>query len=37
MIDECKNNPENSFTRKVSEHIPSGISISTISSSFVNL
>ena len=28
-IDECKNNPQNSFT-KVSEHIPSGFSISTI-------
>ena len=31
-IDECKNNPENSFTTKVSEHIPSGFSMSTISS-----
>ena len=30
--DGCKNNPENSFTTKVSEHIPSGISMSTISS-----
>ena len=29
-IDECKNNPENSFTTKVSEHIPSGFSMSTI-------
>ena len=31
-IDECKNNPENSSTAKVSEHIPSGFSMSTISS-----
>ena len=31
-IDVCKNNPENSFTTKVSEHIPSGFSMSTISS-----
>ena len=31
-IDGCKNNPENSSTSKVSEHIPSGFSISTISS-----
>ena len=31
-IDGCKNNPENSFTTKVSTHIPSGVSISTISS-----
>ena len=31
-IDGCKNNPENSFTTKVSEHIPSGFSMSTISS-----
>ena len=31
-IDGCKNNPENSFTTKVGEHIPSGFSISTISS-----
>ena len=23
-IDECKNNPENSSTKKVGEHIPSG-------------
>ena len=23
-IDECKNNPENSTTAKVSKHIPSG-------------
>ena len=30
-IDECKNNPENSSTTKVSEYIPSGFSISTIS------
>ena len=31
-IDECKNNPENSSTTKVSKHIPSGFSICTISS-----
>ena len=31
-IDGCKNNPENSFRTKVSEHIPSGFSMSTISS-----
>ena len=31
-IDGCKNNPENSSTTKVSEHIRSGFSISTISS-----
>ena len=31
-IDRCKNNPENSFTTKVSEHIPSGFLMSTISS-----
>ena len=31
-IDGCKNNPENSSTPKVSEHIPSGFSMSTISS-----
>ena len=31
-IDGCKNNPENSSTTKVSEHIPSGVSISTIGS-----
>ena len=31
-IDGCKNNPENSSTSKVSEHIPSGFSMSTISS-----
>ena len=29
-MDECKNNPENLSTTKVSEHIPSGFSISTI-------
>ena len=29
-IDGCKNNPENSPTTKVSEHIPSGFLISTI-------
>ena len=26
-IDGCKNNPENSFTTKVSEHIPSGYNV----------
>ena len=26
-IDGCKNNPENSFTTKVSEHIPSGCNV----------
>ena len=31
-IDGCKNNPENSSTAKVSEHIPSGFSMSTVSS-----
>ena len=31
-IDGCKNNPENSSTSKVSEHIPSCFSMSTISS-----
>ena len=31
-INECKDNPENSSTAKVSEHIPSGFSMSTISS-----
>ena len=31
-IDGCKNNPENSSTSKVGEHIPSGFSMSTISS-----
>ena len=30
--DGCKNNPENSSATKVSEHIPSGFSMSTISS-----
>ena len=29
-IDECKNNPENSSTTTVSEHIQSGFSMSTI-------
>ena len=28
----CKNNPENSSTSKVGEHIPSGFSMFTISS-----
>ena len=31
-IDGCKNNPENSSTTKVVEHILSGFSMSTISS-----
>ena len=31
-IDACKNNPKNSFTTKISKHIPSGFSMSTISS-----
>ena len=30
-IDGCKNSPENSSTTKVSEHIPSDFSMSTIS------
>ena len=30
-IDGCKNNPENLSTAKVSEHIPSGFSMSLIS------
>ena len=30
-IDGCKNNPENSSTTKVSEHIPSSFSMFTIS------
>ena len=29
-IDGCKNNPENLSTTKVSEHVPSGFSISAI-------
>ena len=31
-IDGCKNNPENSSTTKVSEHVPSGFPMSRISS-----
>ena len=31
-IDGCNNNPENSSTTKVGQHIPSGFSTSTISS-----
>ena len=31
-LDGCKNNPENSFTTKVGEHIPSDFSISAIPS-----
>ena len=30
-INRCRNNPENSSTTKLSEHIPSGISLSTVS------
>ena len=30
-IDECRNNYENSSTTKVSEHVPSGFSVSIIS------
>ena len=30
-IDGCKSNPENLSTTKVSKHIPSGLSMSTIS------
>ena len=30
-IDGCRNNPKKSFTTKVSQHIPSGISTSTVS------
>ena len=29
-ISECKNNPENPSTAKVSKHIPSGFSMSTM-------
>ena len=32
QIDGCRNNPQNSFATKVSEHIPLGFSMSTISS-----
>ena len=32
MMDECKNNPENSFKTKVSKLIPSGFSMPIISS-----
>ena len=31
-INECKNNPENSSTKRVGKHIPSDFSMSTISS-----
>ena len=31
-IDGCKNNPQNSFTTKVTKHISSSFSMSTISS-----
>ena len=31
-IDGCKNNPENTAASNVCEHIPSGFSVSTISS-----
>ena len=30
-IDGCKNNPQNASTTKVSEHIPSGFSMSRVS------
>ena len=30
-MDECKTNPEKTSTTKVSEHVPSGFSISTLS------
>ena len=30
MIDECKNDPEKSFTKKLSEYIPSGFSMHKI-------
>ena len=30
-MDECKTNPEKSSATKVSEHVPSGFSISTLS------
>ena len=32
MFDGCKNNPEDSSTIKASKHVPSGFSMSTISS-----
>ena len=32
IIDGCKNNPEKSFTAKEIEHVPSGISMCTVSS-----
>ena len=31
-VDVCKNNPEDLFTTKLSEQIPSGFSMSTLSS-----
>ena len=31
-VDVCKNNPENLSATKLSEHIPSGFSMSTLSS-----
>ena len=31
-IDGCRSNPENSSTTKLRQHIPSGFSVSTISS-----
>ena len=31
-IDRCKNNPQNSSTTKVSKHIPSGFSMSSLNS-----
>ena len=35
-IDGCKNNPEKSLTKKVSEHIPSGFSVSAVSKNIGN-
>ena len=35
-VDECKNNPENSSTTKVSQHMPSGFPMSTIIFAFCN-
>ena len=35
-VDGCKNNPENSSTTKVSQHMPSVFSMSTIIFAFCN-
>ena len=35
-IDGCKNNPENSLTKKVSEHIASGFSVFAVSKNIGN-